>query len=62
MGCDEILGEINELLDNYIIIQKHRWEKQVNYKKYKNAEELHKNLNLLRKIRTQINTIFEENQ
>lgn len=53
--------EINELLDNYISIQKHRWEKQMNLKKYKNAEEIYKNLNLLRKIKTQINTIYEEN-
>lgn len=60
MGDGEKLDLINELLDDYIRVQKHRWEKQVQYRKYRNAEEIYKNLNLLRKIKDQINSIFEE--
>ena len=57
---EKITEDINELLDGYINIQKHRWDKHANMKKYTRAEEIHKNLNLLRKIKTQINTILEE--
>lgn len=59
---DEVkLDLINEVLDDYIRVQKHRWEKQVQFRKYKNAEEIYRNLNLLRKIKDQVNSIFEEN-
>ena len=59
---ERILDEINLMLDGYINVQKHRWEKQMTMKNYKRAEETHLNLNLLRKIKKQINTIIEENK
>ena len=57
---EDIIENIHELFDEYIDIQKHRWEKYANMKNYTRAEEIHKNLNLLRKIKTQIDTILGE--